>query len=694
MVSLTDSDSTSDKVLSDLNRLSGASSPYLRQHALQPVAWQPWDEEALLKAQLEDKPIFLSIGYAACHWCHVMAHESFDNPEIASLMNRFFVNIKVDREERPDLDDLYMSAVVALTGRGGWPASIFLTPDLEPFYAGTYFPPTSRYGIPGFSQILEEIARLWRSDRSRIQTQAAALTDRLKHHFTVVPASHMVEPETLVDQALAVLAATFDSQWGGWGDAPKFPSHAAVALLLRNGKRREIPHYLHMAEKTLECMAAGGIHDHLGGGFHRYSVDAQWQVPHFEKMLYDNAHLVLSYLEAWQSTAKEKHRHITESILNYVLRDLTSPEGAFYSSEDADSEGLEGKFYLWSYEELQKGLSAEHLAFLKKHFSVSEKGNFESHEPGHEGLNILSAKAWIIGEPWDTIRKILLEKRSRRIRPGLDTKVIASWNGLMITALAKAAFYLKNDVYRDAGEKAGHFVETHLLSDEGLFRIWSDGKASHPAYLEDYATVTNAFLDLYQCTFNRRWLALAKGTGERMIHLFLDKKNGGFFTTGEQHKHLFARMKTVHDAAEVSAASTAALGLMKLAWHFDEPAFENAALTVWQTGAPSAQNAVQGHLHLALFADTLHHGFTEATLRPGCTAADLEALLEVLRQEAPLNTLLKLERDPESSDDATAPPQTNQSTHSAVYLCLHRSCLPPISSAKELRRRLRNASAD
>jgi uncharacterized protein YyaL (SSP411 family) len=676
------------------NRLDKASSPYLRQHAHHPVAWHPWDEYAIQKAQLEDKVIFLSIGYAACHWCHVMANESFEDPATSALMNQYFINIKVDREERPDIDELYMTAVTALTGRGGWPASIFLTPDLNPFYGGTYFPPTARYGMPSFTQVLEEIARLWDSDRSRILEQASGLTSSLKTLFTTLPAQENIEGSQLIQQAVAVLEADFDGKWGGWGSAPKFPSAASLLLLLGEWERNAVPHHLHMVKKTLVQMAAGGMYDHIGGGFHRYSVDGQWKVPHFEKMLYDNAHLALAYLEAWRATGKEAYKTVSEDILNYVLGRLQDPEGGFYSSEDADSEGLEGKYYLWSWKELASLLGDDDLAYVKNLFSLSGTGNFDSPEAGHQGLNIFFAADLAVhgDRRWLDIKKILLARRMTRVAPGLDNKVIASWNGLILSALAKAAFYFDNSRYREEAVKLGHFIQREMIRDNALYRIWNEGILSHPAYLEDYSAVVVGLIDLYQCSFEEDWLKLAATLGERLVQEFHDDKRGGFFNTGSSHKELFARLKTVHDSQEVSPGTTAMVALQKLAWYFDRADYRDLVQASWKQSATAALHAVRGHITMALVGELLHRGFTEVVFVEGKERNSDAPLLDEIRRGAHLNTLVAFLPDGSGTKSCLSFTHGTVEEKSTVHVCSNQQCLPPVTDIKELRRGLDNAS--
>ncbi|MCA9727342.1 MAG: thioredoxin domain-containing protein, partial [Candidatus Eisenbacteria bacterium] len=494
------------------NRLIDETSPYLLQHAHNPVDWYPWGEPAFEKARAEDKPIFLSVGYAACHWCHVMEHESFEDPEIAALMNEHFVNVKVDREERPDVDDIYMAAVQMITGQGGWPMSVFLTPDLRPFYAGTYFPPDDRYGRPGFPKILQAMAHAYRERRDEVDAGATQLVAGLAR-LTETPDASGEPDRDLLRAAAEELAGSFDAVNGGFGAAPKFPHATGLQLLLRvaGGEDRRP---VEMVTRSLDRMAAGGIYDHLGGGFHRYSVDARWLVPHFEKMLYDQALLVLAYVEGWQVTGNPEYARVVAETIGYVLRDLRDPAGGFYSSEDADSEGVEGKFYVWTLDEIRALLDEDEAALFLRAYDVDEVPNFE------EGTILqrrLTAEQLIAGGYVATrateieailarARAKLFAARSRRVRPGRDEKILTAWNGFMISALARAGRALDDADYREAATRAAEFVWTRVRVDGILHRVHKDGRTRIPGYLEDYAAMTLAFVDLYEATFDLSWL--------------------------------------------------------------------------------------------------------------------------------------------------------------------------------------------
>jgi uncharacterized protein YyaL (SSP411 family) len=554
------------------NHLIHETSPYLKQHVHNPVDWYPWSPEALEVARRLDRPIFLSIGYSACHWCHVMAHESFEDPEIGRLLNEHFVSIKVDREERPDLDQIYMNAVMMLTGQGGWPMSMFLTPDLKPFYGGTYFPPDARYGRPSFKQVLEALIQAWRTRRAEITQAAADLTQHLQQAGRSQAMGGDLEPG-LIQATAVLLSRTFDSTFGGFGRAPKFPHSMELRVLLRAWKRFGDDNALHMVRVTLDRMAMGGMYDHLGGGFHRYSTDDRWLVPHFEKMLYDNALLTVAYLEAHQATGEPFYREVVEETLAYVLREMTSPEGSFYSTQDADSEGEEGKFFVWSAAEIERVLGPDLADVFMDVYGVTDEGNWERH-------NILNrsktydqqARLRHLSVPelrrlLDDGKRKLLGVRSQRVWPGRDEKILTSWNGLMIGALAQAAAVLGRPAYAEAAARAADFLLTRMRGSDR--RLWRTYRASSQpklnAYLEDYSFVIDALVSLYEATFAARWLAAAVDLVEVMVDQFWDPADGGFFYTGMDHEALIARSKDPHDSSIPSGNSMAVTALLRLA---------------------------------------------------------------------------------------------------------------------------------
>jgi uncharacterized protein len=586
-----------------MNRLARERSPYLLQHAANPVEWYPWGDEAFAKARAEDKPIFLSIGYSTCHWCHVMEHESFENPDIAALLNAGFVSIKVDREERPDVDRVYMSFVQSTTGSGGWPMTVFLTPELKPFFGGTYFPPSSRWGRPGFADLLGELDRVWKHDRARIENAAAELLERLK---TVTGADARAAAETQVagpdalDVAVEQSERAFDARHGGFGDAPKFPRPSELLFLLREharrlGKGSERPAALHMAAATLRAMALGGMRDHVGGGFHRYSVDREWRVPHFEKMLYDQAQLVLAYLEAAQATGEDFYATVAEDTLAYVMRDLTDPQGGFYSAEDADSvppehageanaHKSEGAFYIWSDDEVGTLLGAD-AEVARRRFGIRPNGNAPQDPQGEfigknllyvaESIEDVAARTGVAADAvMDALgrtRRALFAARAGRPRPHLDDKVLTAWNGLMIAAFARAARVLAAHAtakqYRDAAVRAASFIETRLWNPQQrrLLRRYRDGDAAIDGYAEDYAYLIYGLLELFQVDGSPRWLEWASTLQDVQDDLFWDAAEGGWFSTTGRDPSVLLRLKEDYDGAEPAASSIAVLNALTFA---------------------------------------------------------------------------------------------------------------------------------
>ena len=554
------------------NHLADETSPYLRQHAHNPVDWYPWGAAALARARELDRPIFLSIGYSACHWCHVMEHESFEDPKIGQLLNDNFVSIKVDREERPDLDQIYMTAVQLLTQQGGWPMSVFLTPELKPFFGGTYFPPDQRYGRPSFENVLSAVADAWKNRRQAVAETAEQLTQNIQTATQVE-----VDPGELSDKLLRNAAEhmrqRFDARYGGFGHAPKFPHPMDLRVLLRVWKRFGDDTALSMATKTLDGMAMGGMYDHLGGGFHRYSTDERWLVPHFEKMLYDNALLTIAYLEAFQATGNPFYREVIEETLEYVAVEMTNPNGGFFSTQDADSEGVEGKFFVWSQTQIEEILGPDVAKVFCPIYDVTPEGNWE----GHNILNRargLDAEAKMLGMPEPDLRKLLadaraklLEVRGARIWPACDQKVLTSWNALMMTALARAGQALERSDFIARGLAALDYVANHLMTPEGrLLRTCGAGsKPKLAAYLEDYAFLLDAMVALYEASWMGTCLSMALRLADVMIEQFWDAAEGGFFFTAKDHETLIARTKDLHDSSIPSGNGTAATALLRLA---------------------------------------------------------------------------------------------------------------------------------
>jgi uncharacterized protein len=552
------------------NRLVDETSPYLLQHAHNPVDWHPWGDEAIKKAQRENKPILLSIGYSACHWCHVLSDESFEDEETASVMNELYVNIKVDREERPDVDAIYMQAVQMMTGSGGWPLTVFLKPNLVPFYGGTYFPPEPRHGLPAFRQVLVAVAETYSSRPDAVDENSSRLLEALRQQIDYGRGEGDPSPEIFA-QTFRLTERQLDPRHGGFGRAPKFPPSMLADFLLRHAARTGDPDALHAVELTLEKMARGGIYDHLGGGFHRYSVDERWLVPHFEKMLYDNALLARLYLDAHKLTGKEFYRRVVEETLDYVLREMTSPEGAFYSTQDADSEGEEGKFFVWALAEIEAVLGEEDARLFSSYYGVTAPGNFEGHNilnvahPLERAAEIEGVSVERLAEAVERGRRLLLDVRSKRVWPGRDEKTLAAWNGLMLRAFAEAGAALGREDYTDAARRNAEFLLRAMSRDGLLLRTYKDGEAKLNAYLEDYAYLIEGLVSLYEATFETRWLAEAKRLADTMIEEFWDAEHGGFFFTGKSHEELIRRTKELEDNATPSGNSSAAWGLLRLA---------------------------------------------------------------------------------------------------------------------------------
>ena len=594
------------------NALSQEKSPYLRQHAHNPVNWLPWGQAAFEKARQEDKPIFLSIGYSTCHWCHVMAHESFEDEAVADVLNRDFVPIKLDREERPDVDRIYMLFVQASTGSGGWPMSVWLTPDLKPFFGGTYFPPDSRYGRPGFRDLLQHLARAWKQERSNVESSSANVVEQLR------ALSASAKPGLQLDRDLFGAAfwqfrRAFDARWGGFGGAPKFPRPVALNYLLRYYDAEKNAEALDMVTQTLHAMAAGGMHDQLGGGFHRYSVDERWCVPHFEKMLYDQAQLALSYLEAYQITRDQEFADVARRIFSYVLRDLTDASGAFFSAEDADSpdpedpsHSGEGAFYIWKKAEIESLLGAEEAALFCARFGVEADGNVDQDPHGEfTGRNILYQAQPVEDEGrLARAKQMLFQARSRRPRPHLDRKILTSWNGLMISAFARGYVVLGDKHYLHAAKRAASFfLETMYDASSGqLLRRFCDGEAAVPAFLDDYAMFASALLDLFEAAFDPSYLQTAVELARTAISRFEDTGQGGFFSTSDSAPDLLLRIKDDYDGAEPSGNSVATELLLRLAHLTGDETFGNIAERSLTVFAPKikAQPAIAPQMLVAL----------------------------------------------------------------------------------------------
>jgi uncharacterized protein len=664
------------------NRLAQETSPYLLQHRDNPVDWYPWGEEALARARDEDRPILLSIGYSACHWCHVMERESFEDDETAGYMNEHFVCIKVDREERPDVDALYMEAVQAISGQGGWPMTVFLDPEGVPFYGGTYFPPDEGRGMPSFRMVMEAVVDAFERKRDEIHERAPQMRARLAAVSQIEPADSPGAP--MLVEAVAQLRAAADPQRGGFGGAPKFPPASALELLLARGER-EVP------ERTLDAMLAGGIYDQLGGGFARYTVDANWLVPHFEKMLYDNALLARAYLHGWQALGHERYRRICEETLDWALREMRGPEGGFYSALDADSEGEEGRFYVWTPDEIRDALenpggasgqancinfSTQQMEKLMQFYGVSETGNFE-------GRNILHLAGDVdASEPdgLDAMRRALYEARAKRVWPGLDDKRLASWNALMIAALAEAGAVFERDDYLDAARACAEFVWEKMRDPDGnLLRTYKDGRAHLNAYLEDHAFGLEALLTLYEATFEPKWFERARDLAETMIDRFADEERGGFFSTSDDHESLIARRKEIGDHPIPSGNSAAAMGLLRLSALTGERSYAKHAEAVFRLFAKPASQHPEAFAHL-LRAIDFHLAPTKEVALIG---EDLNDLAKVVRAEH--RPHLVLAGGPEGSD---APELLGDrpaiAGNATAYVCESFACKQPVADAQSL----------
>ena len=678
------------------NRLIHETSPYLLQHADNPVDWYPWGEEALARAKEEDRPIMLSIGYSACHWCHVMEHESFEDPSIAQVMNESFINIKVDREERPDLDSIYMQAVVASTGRGGWPMTVFLTPDGMPFYSGTYFPPEDRHGMPGFPRVLAAVAEAYRSRRQEIESAGERLVQRLQRETTALQGQEPLTEETL-SQAYSGLTAGYDQEYGGLGQAPKFPQPMAFEYLLRHHARTGDQQALEMVEHTLGTMARGGIYDQLGGGFHRYSTDAVWLVPHFEKMLYDNALLSRLYIHAYQATGNASYGHIAQETLDYVLREMTDPRGGFYSTQDADSEGVEGKYFVWRPQEITDVLGKEQGELVCRYFGVTEEGNFEEanilhvpQEPAAVATQLDLGEEQLLSAVQEA-KPRLLEVRHRRVAPARDEKVLTAWNGLMLRSFAEAAMVFHRDDYREAATANASFLLDALRQDGRLLRTYKEGEAKLKGYLEDYAFLIDGLLALYEATFDHRWLQEARSLAEGMVDLFWDEGEGIFFDTGKDHEQLIFRPREVSDNATPSGGSVAADVLLRLAVLTGESDYARRAAATLRPVAELMSRYPMGFGHWLCALDFYLATPKEiAVVGPRSDAATQELLDTVYGRYLPNKVVAGLESDG-STDGDTIPLLEGKRMvggQPTAYVCEQYLCQAPVTEAEALAEQL------
>ncbi|GAB7056049.1 MULTISPECIES: thioredoxin domain-containing protein [unclassified Paenibacillus] len=679
------------------NRLANEKSPYLLQHAYNPVDWYPWGKEAFDRAKKENKPVFLSIGYSTCHWCHVMERESFEDEEVAELLNRDYVSIKVDREERPDVDHLYMSVCQAMTGQGGWPLTIIMTPEKKPFFAGTYFPKARRYGRHGLMDILPQIAGKWKENQDKVIEIGEQVVEETQKRLIANLEGDL--SEGLLDRAFEMYERMFDASYGGFGDAPKFPTSHNLSFLLRYWKRTGNEKALHMVEKSLDAMFRGGMYDHIGYGFARYSTDEKWLVPHFEKMLYDNALLTMTYVEAYQATGKRWYADVAEQIIAYVLRDMTDPQGGFYSAEDADSEGEEGKFYVWSPQEVKQVLGEEEGELYCEVYDITEDGNFE----GHSIPNLIHATVETMArlkqldelklkERLEASRQKLFAHREQRIHPHKDDKILTSWNGLMIMALAKAAKALDNPEYADAAKKAAAFILTKLRREDGrLLARYRDGESAYLGYADDYAFLVWGLIELYEATFEPDYLRQAVELNDEMLRLFWDEAKGGLFFYGEDGEQLFTRPKEIYDGAMPSGNSAAALNLQKLSRYTYNAALSQKAEQQLKAFAGSVERYPSGHALFLMAVDFAYGAPTEIVIAGDPVKDDTQAMIREVRQSFLPNALTILR----TSDPAVAE-ETGRliplvqdklplGGRATVYVCENYACQSPVSDLEELR---------
>ena len=668
------------------NKLINETSPYLLQHAHNPVEWYPWGEDAFEKARRENKPVLLSVGYSACHWCHVMAHESFENEEIAKLMNEHFVNIKVDREERPDVDQIYMNAVQMMTHHGGWPMTVFLTPEAVPFYGGTYFPPQDRYNMPGFPRVLIGVAEAYRDRQDDIRETGASLVSELQRLSVTSGSDQPVEQE-LLDAAYAGMIRTYDATNGGFGGAPKFPPAMALEFLLRTHVRTGNQDALEMVRHTCQKMANGGMYDQLGGGFHRYSTDARWLVLHFEKMLYDNALLSRLYLHYFQVSQEPLARQTVEGILDYVLREMTDASGGFYSTQDADSEGHEGKFFVWDIEEIRSTLGERDATLFCSYYNITPSGNFE----GKNIPNVTHTAEQVAREHEVSLSELqaslsestrkLFELRERRVKPDRDEKVLTAWNGLMMASFAEAGVVLDRADYTDAARRNAEFVLSNLRKDGTLLRTWKEGVAKFNGYLEDYSFLIEGLVTLFETTGEFRWLTEAQTLTERMIEEFWDEQNGGFFFTGKSHENLIVRSKDYFDNATPSGNSVAAIALLRLATLTGKENYRNLSIAVLREIGETARRYPSGFGYALSAVDFLLSTPKEIAI-VGKDRGDIGPLLrEAWKRYLPNKVVAPGFGDENIPLLENRPLQNGRAT---AFVCVHYACQQPVNQPEEL----------
>jgi len=674
------------------NRLSRETSPYLLQHAHNPVDWYPWGEEAFEKARSENKPILLSIGYSACHWCHVMEHESFENEKIAALMNELFVNIKVDREERPDLDEIYMNAVQMLTGRGGWPMTMFLTPDRKPFYGGTYFPPQDRQGMPGFLRILTAVSQAYRERPQDVEKSVSEILNALQRMAKSQETSQSFSASILADGAEQV-ARAYDADNGGLGQAPKFPNAGVYELFLRHYSRSNNERFLEMVVHTLTKMAQGGIYDHLGGGFHRYSVDAKWLVPHFEKMLYDNAQLLRIYAHAYTLTREPLFKSVIEETLGYLLREMFHPQGGFYSTQDADSEGDEGKFFVWTGEEINRLLGEADGEIFCRMYDVGEPGNFDGQSILHPILTVDQASKFFRKESSEiqdlvaNAKRKLFVEREKRIKPFRDEKIITAWNGLMLSGLAEAIKIIDNPAALDAARKTVEFIFTKMFRDDFLLHSYKDGQAKLLGYLDDYAFLAVGLLDLYEAMFERSYLDRAIQLTDIMLREFWDERDGGFFFTGKSHEQLISRAKPIFDASIPSGNAMATQLLLRLNYSTGKDQYRASAEKILRSYYDAMESQPFGFAHMLCALDLYLQGAKEIVIVGNPDEAAVRKFIDEINSIYLPNKVILTVR-PGASLSQISPlleGKTALDGKPTVYVCENSTCSAPVTSAAELR---------
>jgi uncharacterized protein YyaL (SSP411 family) len=677
------------------NRLSKEKSPYLLQHANNPVDWYPWDDEAFEKAGRENKPIFLSVGYSCCHWCHVMERESFEDDVVAAILNNNYISIKVDREERPDIDHIYMSVCQAMTGQGGWPLTILMTPDKKPFFAGTYFPKHEKWGRIGLVEILTQVSEKWRQDPDLLVRTSEKVTQAVQARDEKPPADKITGK--ILQNAFIEAGRLFDKQHGGFGTAPKFPTPHNLAFLLRYWKRNDDPEALAMVEKTLESMYRGGIYDHIGYGFARYSTDEKWLVPHFEKMLYDNALLALAFIEGFQATGRNLYARAAKEIFTYVLRDMTSPEGGFYSAEDADSEGEEGKFYVWSPDEIKEILGERDGDFYCRLFDITSKGNFEGrnipnliYAPPFNAAGEVTLEPEEMAGSIESQRRKLFENRAKRVHPYKDDKILTSWNGLMIAALARGAAVFGEIVYGEAAARAVEFIFKKLRRKDGrLLARYRDGESAYPAYLDDYAFLTWGLLELYEAAFEITHLERALELAGQMIDLFWDKENGGFFFNGEDAEQLISRPKEIYDGALPSGNSVALHNLLRLARLTGEADLSEAAEKQITAFAGRVGEYPWGYTQFLTGIDFMLGPSREIVIAGKAGDADTEAMIRAVRRAFRPATTVVFHRSGDDGEriEKTVPFVKEQlpiNGKATAYVCENYACREPVTDLGEL----------